>query len=47
MSLEGVAVQWMDDLLQPIRSSHEKAQSLAERAKKINHIDTEAQRGNS
>jgi GTPase Era involved in 16S rRNA processing len=47
MSLQGVAVQWMDDLLEPIRSSHEKARSLAERAKNMNHRDTEAQRENA
>ncbi len=35
MSLDGVAVQWLDDLVQPIRSVHEKATLLAERAGKL------------
>jgi hypothetical protein len=38
MSLEGVVVQWLDDLLQPIRSSHENAQALADRAKKLQSV---------
>jgi GTPase Era involved in 16S rRNA processing len=35
MSLEVVAVGWLDDLTQPIRSKYETAKSLAERAQKL------------